>query len=260
MKLVNALLGGWTALVLLFLYIPIVVLIVFSFNESDTSTRWSGFTFDTYRKLFADDKHKLLGPTWNSLIIASITTVVATVLGTVGAWLLHQYTYRFRGMLRVLIYTPMIVPEVIMGVSFLVFFKSVGIEHGMTRVTLAHITFCFPFVLVAVQARLAGLDPSLQEAALDLGATPFKAFILVIVPYLLPAIISGALMSFTLSMDEMVVTWFTKDFESVTLPVRVYELARKGPLTDLNVISALFVAGTIVLVVLLELTRRWRRV
>ena len=259
MKLVNTLLGGWTALMLLFLYLPIVVLVVYSFNRSDVGTQWTGFTLHWYRELFATDSLDLLVPMRNSLIVAAIVTVISTVLGTLGAWLMHQYTYRFAAALRALIYTPMIVPEVIMGVSFLIFFKSIGIEHGMTRVILAHITFCFPFVLVAVQARLAGLDPALQEAALDLGATPMKAFLLVIVPYLMPAIVSGALMSFTLSMDELVVTWFTYDFESKTLPVRVFELARKGPKTDLNVVSAIFIIGTVLLVVLLELARRWRR-
>jgi spermidine/putrescine transport system permease protein len=259
MRLVNALLGGWTVLMLLFLYLPIVVLVAYSFNQNDVGTRWTGFTFHWYRELFEHDELDLIPPMWNSLIVAVIVTVVSTTLGTTGAWLMHQYTYRFASALRALIYTPMIVPEIIMGVSFLIFFKSVGIEHGMTRVILAHITFCFPFVLVAVQARLAGLDPALQEAALDLGATPLKAFLLVIVPYLLPAIVAGALMSFTLSMDELVVTWFTYDVNSTTLPVRVFELARKGPKTDLNVISAVFILGTVVLVVPLVLVRRWRR-
>jgi spermidine/putrescine transport system permease protein len=259
MKLVNTLLGGWTALMLLFLYLPILVLIAYSFNRADVGTRWTGFTLHWYRELFEKDDLDLLTPMRNSLIIAAIVTVASTILGTVGAWLMHQYTYRFAPALRVLIYTPMIVPEVIMGISFLIFFKSIGIDNGMTRVILAHITFCFPFVLVAVQARLVGLDPAMQEAAMDLGATPLKAFLLVIVPYLMPAIIAGALMSFTLSMDELVVTWFTYDFNSATLPVRVFELARKGPKTDLNVISAIFIFGTILLVVLLELSRRWRR-
>jgi spermidine/putrescine transport system permease protein len=140
-----------------------------------------------------------------------------------------------------------------MGVSLLVFFKLAGVGNGMTRVILAHVTFCVPFVMVAVRARLAGLDPSLEEAAIDLGATPLKAFLLVIVPYLMPAIIAGALLSFTLSMDEFVVTWFTYDAASRTLPVRVYEVVTKfGLKPELNAASAVFIVVTVVLIVIAE--------
>jgi spermidine/putrescine transport system permease protein len=252
MALVNVLLGGWSALVLLFLYLPIFVVIAYSFNESRTGVEFPSLTLKWYRELFLVDRYELLRPLKNSLIIAAIVTAVSSVLGTVGAWLLYQYRYKFDQMLATLILTPMIVPEVIMGVSFLLLFKNLYIEDGFTRTTIAHITFCFPYVLIAVQARLSGLDPSLMEAAMDLGAPPVKAFFKVIVPYLLPAIISGALMSFTLSMDEVVVTWFTYDDDSRTLPVRVFEMARLGYRAELNVISALMVFATVILIVVAQ--------
>jgi len=252
----TALTGWWTVVVLLFLYLPILVLIVYSFNASEKDVKFTGLTTKWYVELFRNDTQKLIEPLKNSLIIATITTAVASVLGTSGAWLLHQYKFRLERALGTLLLVPMIVPEVIMGVSFLIFFKNIGLGDGFIRTTIAHITFCFPFVMVAVQARLSGLDPSLMEAAQDLGAPPARAFMKVIVPYLLPAIISGALMSFTLSMDELVVSWFTYDADSRTLPIRVYELARRGPKPELNVISAIFVAGTIVLVVVSQMLRR----
>jgi len=172
-----------------------------------------------------------------------------------------------------LIFIPMVIPEVIMGVSLLILFTVVAgpLNHwlatfteaefgnGYLTIIIAHTTFCFPFVLVAVQARLAGVDPNLEEAAMDLGAPPLKAFLLVMVPYLLPAIISGALMSFTLSLDEYIVTLFTTGPESQTLTIKVFGMAKKGLDPSLNAISALFVLATTVLVVLGETTRRLNR-
>jgi len=251
MRLVNWLLGGWSIVVLLFLYLPIVVLIVYSFNASPRGIGFPGVTLEWYRALIQEDELELLVPLRNSLIIAVIVTFVSSLMGTIGAWLLYQYRYRFERSLSTLILTPMIVPEVIMGISFLLLFSNLGVDNGWVRTIIAHITFCFPFVLVAVQARLSGLDPSLMEAAMDLGARPHVAFIKVIVPYLLPAIVSGALMSFTLSMDEVVVTWFTYDDSSQTLPVKLFGIAsRRGYRPELNVVSTLLILFTVVMVIL----------
>jgi len=150
----------------------------------------------------------------------------------------------------------MIIPEIIMGISLLVFFKTVDVELGFTTVIISHVTFCFPFVLIAVQARLAGLDPSLEEAAMDLGATPLKAFRLVMVPYLLPAIVSGALMSFTLSLDELIVTYFTRGPRSETLPIKVFGMAKVGLNPMLNTISTVFIVLTALLVIVAESLNR----
>jgi len=246
--------SGWTALVFLFLYLPILLLVVYSFNASKLNVRWKGFTLDWYGKLF--ENTEILAAFQNSMIIAGVTTVVATLLGTLGAWLLHRYRFPFVATIGLLIFIPMVVPEVLMGVSLRVLFASAGIEFGYLTVAIAHITFCFPFVVIAVQARLDGIDPHLEEAAQDLGAPPMKAFLLVIVPYLMPAIISGALMSFTLSMDEYIVTLFTTGSQSQTLPIKVYGLAKKGLNPQLNALSTLFILATFALVVLSEFFSR----
>ncbi len=271
MPLVNLFCGAWSLLVFAFLYLPILLLVVYSFNKSELISIWEGFSFQWYGKLW--NNTTLIDSLKNSLIIAAITTVLSVVLGTIGAWLL--YRYRFPGLkaLGTLIFIPMVIPEVIMGVSLLIFFTVVAgplnrwlatfseteFGLGFATIIIAHTTFCFPFVLVAVQARLAGVDPFLEEAAMDLGAPPMKAFFLVMVPYLLPAIVSGALMSFTLSMDEVIVTYFTTGPESQTLPIKVFGLAKKGLDPSLNAISTVFILATVVFVVLAESVRKLNR-
>jgi spermidine/putrescine transport system permease protein len=255
-RLQQWMLGGWALLVFAFLYIPILLLVIFSFNDSRLNIQWEGFTLKWYAALLENDT--LIHAFKNSLFVASITTVLATVLGTVGAWMLYRYRFPFQRAIGLLIFVPMVIPEVLMGVSLLAeFVHLLKIPLGYTTLIIAHTTFCFPFVLVGVQARLHGLDPFLEEAALDLGATPLKAFWLVIVPYLMPAIIAGALMSFTLSLDEYIVSVFTTGAQSQTLPLKVYGMAKVGLNPQLNALSTLFIVGTIFLVLFSEfLTRR----
>jgi spermidine/putrescine transport system permease protein len=150
----------------------------------------------------------------------------------------------------------MVIPEVIMGVSLLIFFVAIQLELGYTTIIISHVTFCFPFVMVAVQARLAGLDPALEEAAQDLGATPFQAFRKILVPYLAPAIVAGALMSFTLSLDELIVTYFTASAGTRTLPLEIFGRVKKGLDPTLNAISTVFILSTVVLVVVTELLKK----
>ena len=258
-------------MVFLFLYIPIILLVVYSFNASELSFIWEGFSFEWYGKLWRNTA--LIAAAKNSLIIAAITTVFSVVLGTLGAWLLYRYKFPALRSLSTLIFIPMVIPEVIMGVSLLILFTVLAtplnqwlatfsegyFENGFATIIIAHTTFCFPFVLVAVQARLSGVDPFLEEAAMDLGAPPMKAFWLVMVPYLLPAIISGALMSFTLSMDEVIVTFFVSGPGSQTLPLKVFGLAKKGLDPSLNALSTVFIVATAVFVVLADRMRKLNR-
>jgi spermidine/putrescine transport system permease protein len=271
LALVNLLCGGWTGLVFVFLYLPIVLLVVYSFNASDLSAVWTGFSFEWYDRLWKNGP--LIAALKNSLIIAGVTTLLSVVLGTLGAWLLFRYRFPALRALGTLIFIPMVVPEVIMGVSLLILFTAasgplnqwlgtfIGAEFGLgyATVIIAHTTFCFPFVLVAVRARLVGVDPHLEEAAMDLGAPPWKAFWLVMVPYLLPAIVAGALMSFTLSMDEYLVTVFTTGPHSQTLPIKIFGMAKKGLDPSLNAISTVFIFATIGLVALAEYVRKLNR-
>jgi len=246
--------GGWTILVFAFLYIPILILIVFSFNESRLNLQWVGFTTQWYEKLF--NNAILVKAFKNSLIVATGATILSTVLGTIGAWMMYRYRFPMRNALNLLIFVPMVMPEILMGVSLLILFVNMHLQLGYMTMIIAHTTFCFPFVLVGVQARLEGIDPFLEEAAMDLGATPIQAFWKVIVPYLMPAIVAGALMSFTLSFDEYIVSLFTTGPDSQTLPLKVYGMARKGLDPQLNALSALFVLATITLVLFSQLTKK----
>ncbi len=277
MPFVNLLFGGWSWLVMLFLYAPIVLLIVYSFNQAEYGIAWKGFTLDWYRKMLADSV--LMLALKNSVIIALISMVFSLVLGVTGAWMLYRYKYPALRWLNTLIFIPMAVPEILMGVSLLVLFRIViawlnGLQEsshapewfanldigtGYTTVILAHITFCFPFVLIAVQARLSGVDPALEEAAMDLGATPLAAFFKVMVPYMMPAIISGALMAFALSLDEIIISIFVYGPDAQPLPVVMYGRAKKGLDPSLNAVSAIFILATIVLVLISETVKRRNR-
>lgn len=254
MKTVQRLLGFWTVLVMIFFYLPIVILIGYSFNTSRLNIVWEGFTLDWYAAIWRDAV--LVASLYNSLYVAVVTTVLSVVLGTGGAWLLFRYRFPGVRMLSTLIFIPMIIPEVIMGVSLLIFFVAVHLELGYATIIISHVTFCFPFVMVAVQARLAGLDPSLEEAAQDLGATPWQAFRKILVPYLAPAIVSGALMSFTLSLDELIVTYFTASAGTRTLPLEIFGRVKKGLDPTLNAISTVFILSTVVLVIVTELLKK----
>ena len=257
LRVINGALGAWTVLVLLFFYLPIAILIGFSFNTSRLNILWEGFTLKWYAAIWRDAV--LVRSLNNSLLIAAVSTVLAVVLGTGGAWLLYRYRFPALRLVQTLVFIPMIIPEVIMGVSLLILFVTIQLELGYATIIISHVTFCFPFVLVAVQARLAGLDPSLEEAALDLGATPVLAFRKVLVPYLMPAIISGALMSFTLSLDELIVTYFTASARTRTLPLEIFGRVKKGLDPTLNAISTVFIASTVVLVLATEFLKRRSR-
>ena len=253
----DGVLRTWTALVLIFLWLPIAVLVVYSFNASRLNIVWQGFTFNWYAQL--GQNAPLLRAAQNSLVIAALATGLSVLLGTGGAWLLHRYRFRGAGGIQTLAVVPMVMPEILMGISLLIFFATLGMPLGFTTVIIGHVTFCFPFVLVAVQARLQGLDPAMEEAALDLGATPLRAFWLVIVPCLRPAIVAGALMAFTLSMDEFIVTIFTASAASATLPIRIFGLAKVGLNPMLNALSAIFVVTTVAFVFLSDYLRKLSR-
>jgi spermidine/putrescine transport system permease protein len=258
-KSIRGSLAVWTVAVLVFLYAPIFILIAYSFNSSRLNILWEGFTLRWYSAIWQDAA--LVRSLQNSLIVAAASTVLSVVLGTGGGWLLYRYRFPAVKLIDTLVFVPMIIPEVVMGVSLLILFVVIGLDLGYWTIIISHVTFCFPFVLVAVQARLAGLDPALEEAAMDLGATPARAFLGVIVPYLAPAIVSGALMAFTLSFDELIVTYFTASAGTRTLPLEIFGRVKKGLDPTLNAISTVFILATVVLVVATELlNRRGRKV
>ncbi|HEV8540387.1 MAG TPA: ABC transporter permease [Nitrospiraceae bacterium] len=229
--------------VLLLLYLPVAVLIVFSFNASRFSAVWQGFTLQWYRALAVDES--LLAALQNSLIVASVSTVFATVLGLGVALGVHRRAASDRdgiaGLLEGALLLPLVIPEVMMGVALLLFFVLIKLPLGLLTIMLGHITFNLPVVVIIVLARLRKLDPALEEAAWDLGATRWQAFRGVTLPLLMPALVGGMLMAFTISLDDFIVTFFTAGPGSTTLPLKVYSMLKSGFSPVINALSTILV-------------------
>jgi spermidine/putrescine transport system permease protein len=228
-----------------FLYLPLVIVVVYSFNDSRLNAEWVGFTLDWYRKLFADDDMLLAAR--NSLLIGVCASFVATVLGTMAGFAMHRWKSR---LLPVLVLTPIAIPEILVGVSLLIFFVLLNFTLGLWSVALAHIAFCIGFVAIVVRARMAGMDESLVEAARDCGATPWQAFRHVTLPLIMPGVIAGALMAFTLSIDDFVITFFTAGAGTVTLPLQIYSMIKIAVTPEVNAVSTLLMLVTLMLIVI----------
>jgi putrescine transport system permease protein len=224
-----------------FLYLPIVLLVIYSFNESRLVTVWAGFSTRWYVALFNNDA--LLDAAWVTARVAFISATVATVLGTLAAIALTRFT-RFRG--RVLftgmVFAPLVMPEVITGLSLLLMFVAIGLDRGFLTVTLAHITFSMCFVAVVVQSRLLSFDRSLEEAAMDLGATPAKTFFQITLPVISPAVVAGWMLAFTLSLDDLVIASFTSGPGATTLPMKIYSQVRLGVTPEINAVCTILIA------------------
>lgn len=240
-----------------FLYLPIVLLVVFSFNDSKLVTVWGGFSTRWYGELFRNQG--LMDAAWVTLRVGFISATAATVLGTLAALALTRYT-RFRG--RVLfsgmVFAPLVMPEVITGLSLLLLFVAIGLDRGFFTVTLAHITFTMCFVAVVVQSRLMSFDRSLEEAAMDLGAPPVKTFFQVTLPVIAPAIVSGWMLAFTLSLDDLVISSFASGPGATTLPMKIYSQVRLGVTPEINAACTLMI-GVVALGVLAASVMNKRR-
>ena len=228
-----------------FLYVPLAIVVVYSFNDSRLNAEWVGFTFDWYRKLFGNEE--MLRAAGNSLLIGCVASFVSTILGTMAGVAMHRYRLR---LLPVLVLTPIAIPEILMGVSLLIFFVMFGFPLGLSSVMLAHIAFCIGFVAIVVRSRLAGMDESLTEAARDCGATPWQAFRYVTLPLIMPGVIAGALMAFTLSIDYFVITFFTAGAGTTTLPLQIYSMIKIAVTPEVNAVSTLLMVLTLVLIVI----------
>jgi spermidine/putrescine transport system permease protein len=224
---------------LLFLYAPIAVLVVFSFNASRLSATWHGFTLHWYEVLARDQA--LLAAVRNSLFVAVASTGIATALGVAASVGLERLTPRGQRLVESSLVLPLVIPEVMMGVALMLFFVLIKWPLSLTTVTIGHAAFNLPIVMMMVRARLRKLDPRLEEAARDLGATAGQAFYRVTAPLLMPAIVGAALMSFTISLDDFVVTFFTAGPGSTTLPLRVYSMVKSGVSPEINALSAILV-------------------
>ncbi|HLY10816.1 MAG TPA: ABC transporter permease [Planctomycetota bacterium] len=239
------LLGGFTALVLAALYAPIGVMVLFSFNESKYSVRWTGFTLDWYRRLAGDTTlHHELG---NTLLLAGTTTVLATVLGTMAA-LAARDGFRGKRLYSTLIALPVMVPDIVLAIALRALFDAVHWKLSLATAVVAHTTFNLSYVAVVVSARLQGLDRSIELAGQDLGASPLRAFWKVTLPAILPGVVSGAVLAFTLSFDDFVITYFTTSPGDGTLPMRIYSMVRFAVTPEINALSTVILVASLALI------------
>jgi spermidine/putrescine transport system permease protein len=245
------------ALIFVLLYVPIVTLIAFSFNKDKRGVVWRGFTLDNYAKAWNNEA--LIQAMTNSLVIAFFATIIATIIGAMAALLLWRFKFPLKGAYEGFMALPIVIPEICMGVALLLFFINTGMMEAvigwawpfnLANIVIAHVAFCFPFVAVVVRSRLVGFNRELEEASKDLGASEWQTFWNVIIPFMKPGLIAGALLAFTLSLDDFVITFFTSGPETVTFPVKVYSLVRRGVSPEINAASTVLIVITVIATVL----------
>ena len=236
--------NAFVGLVFFFLYLPIIVLIVYSFNTSKMNIVFEGFTIKWYKYLFSDTD--LIMAFVNTMIIAITSTVISTVIGTIGAIGLKKYNFKYDSLIKKLLYIPIVIPEIVLGISLLSVYTLMKLELGMFTLILSHIAFSIPFVVVSVRSSL-NLDlDTYEEAASDLGASNFKIFSKITLPLIMPGVISGATLAFTLSLDDVVISYFTAGPGSNTLPLKIYSMIKTGITPDVNALSSLMLIAVII--------------
>ena len=222
----------YLVIIFIFLFLPITVLILFSFNTSSLNIVFEGFTFHWYRDLFQNTA--LLNALFNTLIVAGVSTVVSTIIGTISAYGLYKYSFPGKNIVNELLYIPVVIPEIVLGIALLSVYTLLNMELGLFTLILAHICFCIPFVIISVRSVLDSMDSHIEEAANDLGASRFQTFIKIIIPMLMPGILSGAQLALTLSLDDVVISYFTAGPGANTLPLQVYSMIKTGITPDVN--------------------------
>lgn len=261
----KALKNFYLVLCFIFLYSPIIVLIVFSFNESKNRATFTGFTFKWYRELFSDSL--VMSSLWNTLLVAFLAAIFSTILGTIASIGISNMKKRTKNAVMNITYLPVVNPEIISGISLMLFFVMLsnllakigglfglewGFEQGFITVLIAHISFCLPYIILSVLPKIRQMDIHLYEAALDLGCKPSQAFIKAVLPEIMPGIISGALMAFTFSLDDFVITYFTSGSSFQTLPVTIYSMTRMKVNPSINALSAILFVVVLLLLLLMN--------
>src|ERR687896_19004 len=236
----------FAALMYVFLYAPILVMVLFSFNSSRSTQIWTGFSTEWYGELIRDQT--ILDAFRISMIVGVTATAIATVIGTLTALALTRHSFRGKTFADSAIYAATVMPEIVVGVSLLVFFVAATIELGIVTIIIAHVAFCISFVTIIVRARLSGMDRSVEEAAQDLGATPVQTFLRITLPLILPGVMAGALLAFTLSFDDFVITFFVSGVGSSTLPLKIYSMVKFGPSPVINALSTVVMVSTMILI------------
>jgi spermidine/putrescine transport system permease protein len=245
-KIPDRVLLVFAGLVYLFLYAPIMVLIIFSFNSTKNTQVWTGFSTQWYGELIRDGS--VLNAFKLSLTVGVTATAIATVIGTFTALALSRYEFRGKTFADSAIYAATVMPEIVVGVSLLVFFVAATVPLGLVTIIIAHVAFCISFVTIVVRARLSGMDRSVEEAAQDLGANPVQTFLRVTLPLILPGVMAGALLAFTLSFDDFVITFFVAGVGSSTLPLKIYSMIKFGVSPVINALSTVVMVSTMILI------------
>lgn len=244
----------YACLIYIFLYLPIVVVIVFSFNTSKVNLRFEGFTFEWYWKMF--ENRPLIDSFKNSIIVAVASTFISVVVGTIASVGMYRYSFRGKGIIDSMLYIPIVIPEIILGISLLMLFTALNITLGMLTLIIAHVSFSLPFVIVTVRSRMAGFDRSIEEAAMDLGASPIRTFTRITLPIIAPGVVSGAMLALTLSLDDVIVSFFTTGIKSKTFPIQIQGMVRTGVSPDVYALSTLMIVGTVIIMVLVNVFDR----
>ena len=248
----------WLTLVIAFLFLPIVVLVAFSFNNSSQNIIFTGFSFEWYAKLF--ENTELIDAFLNTLLIATLSTIISTIIGTTAAVGLKKYNFFGKTLINKLLYIPIVIPEIVIGIALLAFFSLAHVELGVWSVLIAHISFSIPFVITSVRSVLYTLPPTYEEAAADLGAGSWQTFWHVTLPLIGPGIISGALLAFTLSLDDVVVSFFTAGPGTNTLPLYIYSIIKTGITPDVNaLITIMLIITIIILLISYQISNRAKR-
>ena len=240
-------------LVLLLLYLPILMVVIYSFNSGRTIGRWQGFTTSWYTRLFSN---ALMGDALkSSLILAALSSALAGAIGTLGAIAMARSHLRGLRALESLATLPMMIPELVLGMAYLALFTAAGVKLGMGTLVLTHTTFCIPYVFINVKSRLVGMDPALEEAARDLGASPARVLRDVTLPLILPAVASGMMLSAAMSLDDVVISFFVTSAETTTLPLKVYTGLRSGGTPEINALSTLMLGAIFIVMAISQLLR-----
>ena len=234
----------YIGLVFLFLYLPIIILVIYSFNTSKMNIIFEGFTLDWYKNLFQNKE--LLEAFLNTMIIAIVSTVVSVIIGVIGAVGIKKYDFPFKNLVNALIYIPIVIPEIVLGISLLSIYTLMKLELGMFTLILSHIAFSIPFVIVSVRSTLNDRLKTYEEAARDLGAGNRQTFFKITLPQIKPGVVSGALLAFTLSLDDVVISYFTAGPGSNTLPLKIYSTIKTGITPDVNALTTLMLLVTVV--------------
>ncbi|MFL0247299.1 extracellular solute-binding protein [Candidatus Clostridium stratigraminis] len=237
----------YTFLIYLFLYLPIIVLVIFSFNNSKFNAVWTGFTLKWYKSLLTD--YSILAALKNSLIVAVVSSLVSVIIGTITAVGMYKYKFKGKGVLDGLLYVPVVIPEIVMGIALLAFFSQAKINLGLGTLIIAHITFSISYVVIVVRARLDGFDRAVEEAAMDLGADSLTTFFKITLPMIMPGVVAGGMMAFTLSLDDVIISFFVAGSRITTLPLQVYSMVKFGVTPEINALSTILMIFTLAIVI-----------